>query len=237
MSDVDWIYSLFAEANPAPASATPTTQERPDAAVILRERRNPTMLTEEPRTIQPAGAPRLRRWRGPAIALASFVGVSLLGVASWLVISTDESDVADGTTVAPVATTLDPVATTQAPVVVPDVVSVPDVQGLALTDARRLLSELGLDVLALPSDIGTAIVVAQEPAPGAEVDKAALSLWMWQSPRPASRPCPMPPGQERSASRCCLSATATACIRLRELPAVVSFPNTVAKPSTASSGL
>ena len=76
MNDTDRIYQLFAEANPAPASSVPTT-ERPDAAVILREQRTPTMLTREPRILEPPSTPRLRRWRGPAISLASFISTSV----------------------------------------------------------------------------------------------------------------------------------------------------------------
>ena len=132
MKDIDRIYQLFTEANPAPADAAPKT-ERPDADVILNEQRNPTMLTKEPRTIESQPAPvRLRRWRGPAIALGTFVGAAVLGVAAWLVVVNGDSDVADGAP--PVTTTLPPVTTTLPGVVVPGVVSVPDLIG---TDPGR----------------------------------------------------------------------------------------------------
>ena len=149
MKDIDRIYQLFTEANPAPADTAPTT-ERPDADVILNEQRNPTMLTKEPRTIESQPAPvRLRRWRGPAIALGTFVGAAMLGVAAWLVVANGDSDVADGSTLPP--TTLPPVTTTTLPdVVVPGVVSVPNLSGLTLAEAKGLMSDAGLEIVALP---------------------------------------------------------------------------------------
>jgi hypothetical protein len=194
MSDTDRIYRLFAEANPAPADSAPET-ERPDADVILREQRKPIMLTQEPKTIQPQTAtPRSWRWRGPAIALASFVAVALLGVAALLVVLNDPADVADDTTQPSVTTTLPPVTTTLPPVVVPDVVSVPDLSGLTLADARSLLADAGLDVVALPGDIDSAIVVAQEPAPGIEVDEGSVVTVDVQGVPTCNPPDPIAPG-------------------------------------------
>jgi hypothetical protein len=98
-----------------------------------------------------------------------------------LAVSNDQADAANNTTLPPVTTTLPPVTTTLLPVtttlppvVVPGVVSVPDLSGLTLADARALLADAGLDVVALPSDIDSAIVVAQEPAPGVEVDEGTV---------------------------------------------------------------
>lgn len=56
MSEIDRIYQLFTEANPAPADSTPVT-ERPDADAVLHDKRKPTMLTKEPRTIPPQPSP------------------------------------------------------------------------------------------------------------------------------------------------------------------------------------
>jgi hypothetical protein len=134
MNDTDRIYQLFAEANPAPASSVPTT-ERPDADVILREQRTPTMLTREPRILEPPSTPRLRRWRGPAISLASFIVAAGFGITVWLVASNDEPDVTNPTL--PQFPTTLPTTTTLPTNVVPIVVSVPDLQGLTLADARQ----------------------------------------------------------------------------------------------------
>lgn len=194
MSDSDRIYQLFAEANPAPANSTPVT-ERPDADAILREQRKPTMLTQEPRTLQPQpSTPRLRRWRGPAIALATFLGAGVLGVAAWLVMFNDE-DVADGSTLPPVTTTLPSVTTTLPPIVVPGVVSVPNLSGLTLADAQLLLADAGLEVVALPNDlVGSAIVMAQDPAPGVEVDEGTVVTVDVQVTPTCNPPDPLAPG-------------------------------------------
>lgn len=194
MSDIDRIYQLFTEANPAPADAAPKT-ERPDADAILDEQRSPTMLTKEPRTIETRPAPaRLRRWRGPAIALVSFVGAALLGVAAWLAVASGDSDVADGGTPPP-PTTLPTVTTTTLPdVVVPSVVSVPELSGLTLAEARGLLSEDGLEIQALPGDIEAAIVVAQEPAAGVEVDEGTVVTVDVQAIATCNAPDPLAPG-------------------------------------------
>jgi hypothetical protein len=194
MNDIDRIYQLFTEANPAPADAAPKT-ERPDADTILAEQRNPTMLTKEPRTIETRPAPeRLRRWRGPAVALVSFVGVALLGVAAWLAVLSGDSDVADGGTPPP-PTTLPPVTTTTLPdVVVPGVVSVPELSGLTLAEARGVLGEAGLEIVAHPGDIEDAIVMAQEPAAGTEVDEGTVVTVDVQAIATCNPPDPLAPG-------------------------------------------
>lgn len=190
MSDVDRIYQLFAEANPAPASSAPAN-ERPDADTILREQRMPTMLTREPRTFEPQLAPtRLPRWRGPVIALATFVGVAFVGVAGWLLLSGGEADVADPT-VPPVTTTLPPVTTT--PPDVPLAVSVPDLSGQTLAEARQLLADAGLDLQALGDDIDSAIVMAQEPTAGIEVEEGAVVTVDAQAVVTCNPPDPLAP--------------------------------------------
>ncbi len=191
MNDIDRIYQLFTEANPAPADSAPVA-ERPDAETILHEQRKPTMLTKEPRTIESQPAPpRLRRWRGPAIALVSFVGAAALGVTAWLLV-TNDGDVAEG--VPPVTTTLPPVTTTLPEVVVPLVVSVPDLSGKTLADARALLEQAGLEILALPEDNDAAIVMAQEPAPGVEVDEGTVVTVDVRAIATCNPPDPLAPG-------------------------------------------
>ncbi len=131
------------------------------------------MLTREPKILEPRPpTPRLRKWRGPAVALASFIMAAGFGITVWLVASNDGPD-ATNPTLPQFPTTLPP-TTTLPTNVIPVVVSVPDLQGLTLADAREVLSEAGLEVVALPSDIESAIVVAQEPAPGVDVDEGSL---------------------------------------------------------------
>jgi hypothetical protein len=192
MSDIDRIYQLFAEANPAPANSTPVT-ERPDAEAILRDQRKPTMLTQEPRTIETQPSPpRLRRWRGPAVALAAFVGAAVLGVAAWLVVANGDSDVADG---GPPPTTLPPVTTTTLPdIVVPGVVPVPDLSGRTVAEARQLLTDAGLDLQTLGDDIDSAIVMAQEPAAGVEVDDGTVVTVDARAIATCNPPDPVAPG-------------------------------------------
>ncbi len=194
MSDIDRIYRLFAEANPAPPGSPPES-ERPDAEAILGEQRKPVMLTQEPRTSEPQPEPpRSWRWRGPIIAVTTFVAVALLGIAALLVVNNEPSDMADDTTLPPVTTTVPPVTTTLPPVVIPGVVSVPDLLGMTLADARALLSENGLDVVALPSEADSAIVVAQEPAAGIEVDKGSVVTVDVQVVPTCNPPDPLAPG-------------------------------------------
>jgi hypothetical protein len=168
MSDIDRIYQLFAEADPAPTTAAHTI-ERPDADAILQEQRKPIMLTKEPRTIQAQPSPPpLRRWRGPAIAVVSFIGVVALGVAGWLLMSDNEPDAA-ATTAPPTAVTTTTTTTTLPPVV-PGAVSVPDLKDMSLAEARALLEDIGLEIVALPDDIEFGSVFAQDPPAGGEVE-------------------------------------------------------------------
>ena len=193
MSDIDRIYQLFAEANPAPAGSTPAT-ERPDADALLDDERKPTMLTQEPRTLKPRSEPtRLRRWRGPAVALTAFVGAVLLGLTAWLVMFDDE-EVA-GTTQPPVTTTtLPPTTTTLPDVVVPGLVVVPNLTGMTLGDARALLADAGLEIMALPGDVESAIVTAQDPIAGVEVDEGSVVAVDARVTPTCNPPDPLAPG-------------------------------------------
>lgn len=96
-------------------------------------------------------------------------------------------DVADGNTPPPTTTTTPPD-------VVPEVVSVPDLSGLTLAEAKALLSDLRLEVLALPEDIDEAIVVAQEPAVGAAVDEGTVVTVDVLAVPTCNPPDPLAPG-------------------------------------------
>lgn len=83
--------------------------------------------------------------------------------------------VADATTLPPSTTTAAPdTTTTLPPVVAPELVSVPDLSGVTLGDAEAILADAGLEILALPHPIDSAIVLAQEPAPGVEIGKGSV---------------------------------------------------------------
>ena len=84
--------------------------------------------------------------------------------------------------------------TTQPPVAVPGAASVPELSGLTLADARQLLAEAGLGVLALPHDVDSAVVVAQEPAPGIEVDDGTVVTVDLQVLPTCNPPDPIAPG-------------------------------------------
>lgn len=103
--------------------------------------------------------------------------------------TTAAPQVAESTTTVPSAPT-----TIAPPVVVPGVTSVPDLSGLTLADARDSLAEAGLEVLALPDDIGSAIVVAQDPAPGIEVDEGTVVTVDVQVVPTCNPPDPVAPG-------------------------------------------
>ena len=135
------------------------------------------MLTQEPRTFNIPPAPR-RSWRGPALALTSFAGALLLGLAVWAAVANNNQDVADGTTLPPVTTvptpTTLPPGTTLPTVVIPDVATVPNLVGATLAEARVMVTGAGFDLVALPDGTDGAIVVAQEPAPGSELDEGGI---------------------------------------------------------------
>ncbi len=195
----DRIYWLFAEANPAPRGAEPTT-ERPDPGTITDAQRTPIMLTKPARDVEP-GDPftNLRRWRGPAVALAMFALVAVVGLAALFAGWNRPTGVTDDPTLPPVTTgdesavsTLPP--TTVATVVTPGLVAVPELSGLTLGDARDRLGDLGLEVVALPADVDTAIILAQEPAAGAEVEPRTTITVDVQIIATCNAPDPVAPG-------------------------------------------
>lgn len=108
MTVEDRVFQMFAEANPAPLSAMASI-ERPDADALVA-----TAATRHPQPELVAVRP-VRSWRGPVVALASFV-VILAAVAGaiWLAGSGERGE--DVTTEPPVVTTPAPVVTTQPPV-------------------------------------------------------------------------------------------------------------------------
>jgi hypothetical protein len=184
MKAEDRIYELFAEADPAPPSLV-STIDRPEAEALVRDHRRPRVLTEKtPGTLRPATY-RPRRSRGLAVAAAGSVAViAVIGVTVWLGSSGDEPlDVATdppvateppvAPTVAPTEPTQPPTPTTSPPVVIPGVVSVPDLIGLSLGDARVLVSGLGLEIEANPPAADTALIVAQDPGAGTELGEGS----------------------------------------------------------------
>jgi hypothetical protein len=66
--------------------------------------------------------------------------------------------------------------------------------GLTLAEARGLLGDAGLEVLALPGDIEDGIVMAQEPAPGVEVDEGTVVTVDVQVVATCNPPDPLAPG-------------------------------------------
>ncbi len=176
MNDTDRIYRLFTEADPAPESVV-STIERPTADVFLLDLERTPMLTREPKIqVADQAAPRTRRLRGPAVALTSFaaaaiVGAAVVGVAAWLS-SGDGQTVATQPTLPPVTTQAP--TTTVAPTPVPTLVTVPDFDGMTLAEARSLAATLGLELEAIPEAVDEAIVVAQDPAPGTQVDEGTM---------------------------------------------------------------
>ena len=117
--------------------------------------------------------------------------IALLAVAVLVVTAcgaTAPNDVAGSTTLPP------PTTTTTRPDVVPEVVSVPDLRGLTLAEARALVGDVRLEVLALPEDLDEAIVVAQEPAPGANVDQGTVVTVDVQTVPTCNPPDPLAPG-------------------------------------------
>jgi hypothetical protein len=179
MKAEDRIYQLFAEANPAPVSAV-STIARPEAAAVLSEAGRPIMLTKEPKILDPQSVrTRAQRWRGPALAFASFAAVALvIGGSVWLARTGDEGSVVDQTTLPPVTTTQAPPETTVPPATTtpppPVVFAVPDLQGLTVSEAQGLAETAGFELVVLGVDIGSAVISAQDPAPGVEVTAGAV---------------------------------------------------------------
>jgi hypothetical protein len=116
------------------------------------------------------------------------------------------ADSADGNqeTTAPPTTTAPPATTTPGPVdstttvvppePTPGVVTVPGLSGLTLAEARQLLADTGLEVFALPSAVDAAAVVAQDPAPGVEVEEGSTVTVDVRIVPTCNPPDPMAPG-------------------------------------------
>ncbi len=123
---------------------------------------------------------------------------ALLLAACGLALAGSPEAAPDSTTTAPQSSTSnapESVTSTSEPTMTDSgVVSVPDLSGLTLADAATLLAAAGLDVVALPADIATATVVAQEPAPGAEVDRGTAVTVDVQVHPTCNPPDPVAPG-------------------------------------------
>jgi hypothetical protein len=176
----DRTYKLFAEANPAPPTVV-SSIERPSADALLNDSRRSTMLTKEPKLGEPTPI-RVPRRRGPLIAFASFVAVvAVLGISLWLGSTGDDgSDAATQPPTETTTTTATPDTTvtpnTTLPPVVVGTVEVPDLVGLTLGDARTVLAELGLTIEAAPPVADEAVIVAQEPAVGIQIEEGGTIL-------------------------------------------------------------
>ena len=122
------------------------------------------------------------------ILVAAFLALAACGTTGPYTVANDSGQ-------PPATTTLPPgTTTTLSPIVVPDAVLVPDLTGLTLAEAEALLGEGGLEVKALPAYIGDAIVVAQEPAPGADADEGTVVTVDVQAIRSCNPPDPIAPG-------------------------------------------
>jgi len=131
---------------------------------------------------------------------ASAVAVALLLGACGPAL-TDSHDASPDTTTAPTqspdatAPELDhSTTTTPTSPMVSSAAFVPDLAGLTLAEARALLADAGLAVVALPDDVGSAIVVAQDPAPGIEVDEGTVVTVDVQVVATCNPPDPIAPG-------------------------------------------
>ena len=185
MKAEDQIYQLFAEANPAPPSVV-SAIDRPTADALVQDTRRPHMLTKDSPNIRPPERSRTTFRRGPAIALASFVAVAaVVGAALWAsslggdgedVAGTEPPVVTEPTTPptdAPREVTQPPATTT--PDAVPSVtVAVPELGGMTLGDARIVLADLGLEIEAVPPVDDSAVIVAQEPVAGDELEEGSV---------------------------------------------------------------
>jgi hypothetical protein len=76
----------------------------------------------------------------------------------------------------------------------PPVGAVPDLSGRTLADARRLLADAGLDLDALGDDLDSAIVMAQEPVAGVEVEEGTVVTIDVQAVATCNAPDPLAPG-------------------------------------------
>lgn len=134
------------------------------------------------------------RWAALAVGLALLLGACGVALADSLDTNVDPTTTTPPSPTSTTAPESDDSTTTVPPSVDPGVVSVPDLSGLTLTEARRLLTEAGLDLVALPEDTGSAIVVAQGPAPGIEVDEGSVVTVDVQVRATCNPPDPIAPG-------------------------------------------
>jgi len=122
----------------------------------------------------------------------------LLGACAGSLADSPDTNADTTTTTAPdqvdSTTTVPPAPPTLPPTVASGVATVPDLSGLTLGDARLLLTGAGLEVLALPQDVDSAIVMAQEPAPGIEVDEGTVVTVDVQVIPTCNPPDPVAPG-------------------------------------------
>lgn len=77
---------------------------------------------------------------------------------------------------------------------VPSVVATPDFSGLTLDEARALAGGLGLELVATEDAAATAVVVAQDPLPGEQVDGTAVVVVDVRVPPSCLPPTPPSPG-------------------------------------------
>ena len=105
--------------------------------------------------------------------------------------TTPPATTAPPTTAAP--ETAEPTTTLPSPVD-PGVVAVPDLSGLTLADAKQLLADSGLEVFAPPAAVDSAIVAAQEPAPGTALEAGSTVTVDAKIDPTCNPPDPLAPG-------------------------------------------
>jgi hypothetical protein len=127
-----------------------------------------------------------------ALIVAAVLVLALGGAA--LAGSGEAADTTTTTVSQQTTTTLPPTTTTALSDDGPGIVTVPDLSGLTLAEARALLGDAGLDVVALPEPIDEAIVVAQEPAPGTEIAAGGEVVVDVQRIATCNAPDPLAPG-------------------------------------------
>lgn len=84
--------------------------------------------------------------------------------------------------------------TTESPIETPVVVEVPDLTGLPVSEARSALEDRGLDLTVLPAADDEAIVVAQEPVFGTQVEPGSTVTVDARLASTCNAPDPLAPG-------------------------------------------
>jgi hypothetical protein len=120
--------------------------------------------------------------------------VLVLALGGAVLASSSEAADTPTTTLLPATTTVPSTTTTPLSDNGLGLVTVPDLLGLTLAEARALLGDIGLDVVALPEPDDDAIVVAQEPAPGTETEAGAEVIVDVQPVATCNPPDPLAPG-------------------------------------------